>query len=454
MKKVFLYSTLSLIVVSLTMEIFNIDLNPLIKTVLALLMIISGLTFAKKFTRNLSLIIIFVSFAFSLIYNLDFIEILKGVESNIPIAVLFMTVPFISIPIKRGKYLEAVNLYFKKFSDNPNKFFSIVAFMVFSIGSVTNLASVRIVDDILSESKLPGRFLAKSYGAGFAGCMAWSPYFAGVMLSVTFAGISFSEFLPFGLVFSLLVMLAGLMLFSFDSQSKKDLSLCLRGLHIDEEIDEYKANKKIKVLVINFVILLLLVIIGEKIFNFSNIMYLVSIVSIIYGAVWLYIAGPATVFVGDIRSHKFKILETVSESVFFLAVGILARAIQLTPVKEIIRGVLLKTTGLHPFLMIELIILSIVFFAILGVHQIVSMTIIGTVLPPQVLGISPIAYSLIFVSAWLLSALSSPFVPFNMVLSEVVKKSTFVVAFRYNIVFNITILLLSGAYIYLVLQFT
>lgn len=451
MKKIFLYSTISLIILTIVREIFNLNFNPIIITIVASIMILSGLTFAKKFTRNLSLIVIFVSLSLGLIYRLDFLEIFRGIDSNIPIAVLFMTVPFISIPIRRGKYLEAINLYFKKFSDSPNKFFSIVSFMIFSIGSVTNLASVRIVNDILSQSKLPGKFLSKSYGAGFAGCMAWSPYFAGVMLSVTYAGLTFSEFLPFGLIFSLIVMGAGLFLFSFDKESKEDLSLCLRGLDIEEDIDEYKANKKIKVLATNFIVLLLLVIIGEKIFNFSNIMYLVSIVSLIYGLVWLYVTAPPTVFVEDILSHKSKIIETVSEVVFFLIVGILARAIYLTPIKEVIREILIMTTNLHPFLMIELIIMSIVFFAVLGVHQIVSLTIIGTVLPPEVLGISPIAYSLIFVSSWLLSALSSPFVPFNMVLSEVVKKSTFVVAFKYNILFNITILLLSGAYVFLLI---
>lgn len=454
MKKIFLFSTIILIIVSLVDEIFSLGLNQGITAIVALAMIASGLTFAKKFTRNLSLIVISVALGMGVIYNINFLEILKGVSSNIPIAVLFLTVPFISIPIRRGGYLDGINLYFKKYSDSPNKFFSIVTFIIFAIGSVTNLASVRIVNDILSDSKLPGKFLVKSYGAGFAGCMAWSPYFAGVTLSITYAGISFSEFFPYALVFSFLVMGLGLLTFSFDNQTKIELRERLKSLDIEENIDEKKANRKIRILGINFIILLLIVIIGEKIFNFSNIMYLVSIVSLIYGLVWLYIVSPPTVFIGDIASHRFKITQTVSEVIFFLAVGILAKGISLTPVKEIIKNVLLSTKDLHPFMMIELIMISIIFFAMLGVHQIVSMTIIGTTLPPDILGISPVAYSIIFAGSWLLSALSSPFVPFNMVLSEVVKKSTFVVAFKYNIIFNIAILLFSGVYILLLTHIT
>ncbi len=246
----------------------------------------------------------------------------------------------------------------------------------------------------------------------------------------------------------------GLLTFSFDSKTKVELRERLKNLEISENIDEEKANKKIKILATNFTTLLLIVIIGEKIFEFSNIMYLISIVSIIYGLIWLYFVSPPTIFLGDVLSHKFKIIQTVSEVVFFLIVGILAKAISLTPVREVIREVLLRTKDFHPFFMIELLILSIVVFAILGVHQIVSMTIIGTTLPPEMLGITPVGYSIMFAASWMLSALSSPFVPFNMVLSEVVKKSTFVVAFKYNIIFNITILLLSGAYILLLLQFT
>jgi hypothetical protein len=96
--------------------------------------------------------------------------------------------------------------------------------------------------------------------------MAWSPYFAGVTLSITYAGISFSEFFPFGLVFSFLVMGMGLLTFSFDSKTKMDLRERLKNLEITENIDEKKANKKIKILGANFLLLLLIVIVVGKSF--------------------------------------------------------------------------------------------------------------------------------------------------------------------------------------------
>lgn len=453
MKKIFLVSTLFLIASSLFFEFFSWEAASLIKGIFALIMIFSGLTFAKKFTAVLSSLVLAGSLALGLAYKIDLSLILAGVESNIPIAVLFLTVPFISIPISRGKYLDAANFYFKKFSDSPNKFFSIVTAMVFSVGSVTNLASVRIVNDILSGSFLPKKFLIRSYGAGFAGCMAWSPYFAGITLAVTYAGLSFTEFFPFGLTYSIFIMLLGLFIFSFDSNTKHELQNSLKNLKIDENINEKTAKKKMSTLIINFVLLLVIVMVGERFFSFSNIMYLVTIVSLVYGLIWLFLVAPPTIFIGDILSHRFKILQTVSEVVFFLAVGILARAISLTPVQELIRTIFLKTAEFHPVIMVETIILSIAIFAIFGIHQLVSITIIGTSLPPEVLGLSPIAYSLMFAAAWSLSALSSPFVPFNMVLSEVVDKSTFEIAFRYNIIYTSSILLLAGAYIMFIIQF-
>lgn len=451
MKKVFLYSTLSLVIVTLTKEIFSLGLNPLIKSFIALVLILSGLTFAKKFTRNLSIIALLVSISLGLIYKLDFMEIFKGIDSNIPIAVLFMTVPFISIPIRSGKYIEGLKVYFKRFSDSPNKFFSIVTFMTFSLGSVTSLAGVRVVNDILSDSRLPKKFLVRSYGTGFAGCMACSPYFPGVILAVTYGRVSFSEFFPFAFVLALIIMFAGLILFSFDSKNKRELSQRLEELHVGEGIKEQEASKKSRVLVMNLIILLILIIIGEKIIHFSNIIYLVSIVSLIYGLIWLYIVSPPTAFIEDLKSHKTKTLESVSEIVFFLSVGILARAIYLTPVKEIIKGIILENIGFHPFLMIIMIILSIVLLAVLGVHQIVSITIIGTILRPEVMGISPISYTIILSSAYMLSALSSPFGPLNMILSGVIERSTFAVAFRYNILFKIIVLFISGTYAFLLI---
>lgn len=453
MKKVFLASTVILIVLSIFFEFYQAENAGLIMGFLAMIMIFSGLTFAKRFTTILSSLVLLLSFGLGIFYKIDLGLILEGVETNIPIAVLFLTVPFISIPTNRGGYLEAANFYFKKFSNSPNKFFSIVTGMVFSVGSVTNLASVRIVNDILSGSFLPKKFLIRSYGAGFAGCMAWSPYFAGISLAVTYAGLTFTEFFPYGLFYSFLVMLLGLLIFSFDSDTKAELQESLKSLKVDEGITERKAKKKMYTLIVNFVLLLLIVMVGERIFSFSNIMYLVTIVSMVYGLIWLFLVAPPTVFLGDILSHRFKILQTVSEVVFFLSVGILARAISLTSVQDVIRSAFLKTAEFHPVLMVEIIILSIAVFAIFGIHQLVSITIIGTSLPPEVLGLSPIAYSLMFAAAWSLSALSSPFVPFNMVLSEVVDKSTFEIAFRYNTIYTTSILLLAGAYIMLIIQF-
>ena len=449
MKRIFLFSTITMIALTYMNEIASSGTLLLLRELAAIVMVLSGLTFAKRFTQILCLVIITVSFALGYFYAIDFSKIINGVVSNVPLAVLFMTVPFLSIPIKRGGYLDSVNVFFKRFSDSPNKFFFFVSSFLFMIGSVTSLASIRIVNDILSESKMPDKFLARCYGAGFAGCMGWSPYFAGVTLAVTYGGLSFLEFIPFGLGFSFLILVFALMFFASDKKNRGELQGSLEGLYIPPGTEGDEAERKARILGTNFLVLLVLVVVLERFSGFSSIMYLVSIVGLLYGGIWIYLVTCRECLVSDIRSHGSRMLQTANEAVFFLVVGILARAISLTPVREFLGDFFVEIAGLNRFLMIELVIFSVVFFAMLGIHQIVSITILGSILSPAILGIAPVAYTFIYVSAWMLSALFSPFTPLNMVIAETVNKSTFTVAFRYNLMFNIGLMILSGMYIFL-----
>ena len=447
MKKLYLVTSILLIAVVFTGEAFSLGFLKPFQFLITLVLVLSGLSFANAFTRILSGAVLAVSLFLTLLYGAVPWQVLQGITSNLPLAILFMLVPFITVPIRRGHYLDSLSYFLKAFSGSPRKFFMVVSGILYGVGSVTNLASVRIVNDMLENSRLPSKFLARSYAAGFAACMSWSPYFAGVTLAITYAGISFLSFLPYAVLFTGLILLLGVTLFSFDQKTQKELNQSLEDLEVKGEVSPFIRRRQLGILLINFFALLLLVIVGERFFKFSSIMYLVSLVSFFYGLTWLRLVTCKDCFIADLESYGPRMLQSVNEIVFFLMVGVLAAAVAATPVKNNLLGFFMKIAEFNTFFMIEALILVVVLSAVAGVHQIVSITILGSVLNPANLGISPISYALIFVAAWLLSALSSPFVPFTMVMGEVLGKNTFTVAFKYNLLFNLCLALLAGGYI-------
>ena len=77
-----------------------------------------------------------------------------------------------------------------------------------------------------------------------------------------------------------------------------------------------------------------------------------------------------------------------------------------------------------------------------GLHPVLMVVVIGNVLPPEVLGLSPAALALLLLAMWGNTIVLSPFAATTLFLARVVGVSTWTVAWRWNGIYGFATALL------------
>jgi len=448
LEKLCVVSILGLIAVVFMREFFDLNFLNIIETIFLIFVIVTCIILAKGPAFYLSLLGLLTGHLLLYKYDMGFDIWLDGMTKNIPLAILFVMVPVLSIPLKQGGYLKVFNYYISKYRNRSSGLFLVLTGLVFSLGSLTNLGSIRITHDLVKEAKFPTKFLAKVYAVGFAASIAWSPYFGSVNLILHYTGVSFSRYVIFGLIYSFCILLAGNLLFYTDLTSKNEVRMRSK---LNQKVRD--DNKKIKQLVLNLVGLLATVIIGEKIFDFSNMMLLVGVIAVFYAALWAILIKKFTFFLQELKGYDKKILQVKNEIVFFISVGFFGVVLANTPLQNFIEKFFQSISGFSTFFLVEIIIIITALLSSIGIHQVITITALGLSLQPGVLGLSDLSFALTLLASWIVAMIVSPFAPFNIIAGGLLKESPFHIGFKWNRLFGILVVIFSGIYIIFVNSF-
>ncbi len=196
------------------------------------------------------------------------------------------------------------------------------------------------------------------------------------------------------------------------------------------------------------------VIIGERLLNFSSMMFWVSLLAAIYAACWSFFIGRFKEFLKHMKAYGKNIIEVKNEVVFFLCVGFIGVVLANTPLQGIIECFFTSFLGCSTFIVVELIILVTVLLAVLGVHHVITITALGLSLKAEVLGLSDMGYSLTLIGAFAISMIASPFAPFNIISAGLFDESSFMISLGYNRVFALVLIPLTGAFVIAVNYFS
>lgn len=158
-----------------------------------------------------------------------------GISMNLPLLTLVILVPLLSLPLKLGGYFSAIHLFLQGLRHHPRSLFSGITSVLFILGPILNLGSVRMVDELLKDLKLPPPLLAKSYLVGFSTTMLWSPYYAAVGLVLYYLQIPVTGYMAYGIGLALLFLLIGNILFAI-SQSRHPLNMESEDTEFTEDI--------------------------------------------------------------------------------------------------------------------------------------------------------------------------------------------------------------------------
>lgn len=444
LEKFFVIAVISLLGVIFLREFTDYRFLGNLEIILLVMVLIPGVILAKGITFYMSLICLIIGHFFIFKYNMPYTIWLEGITKNLPLATIFLMVPILSIPLKEGGYLETVNFLISKNVNKTCSLFFSISSSLFGLASIANLGAVRVLHDLVKDVKLPVRFLGKAFSVGFAGCIAWSPYFASVNLVLYYTGVSFDKYFLVGFIYGLMILVTGNLLFYKDKECQNEVCA-----NIKKTAEPEDSKRKFKHLILNLIGLFSAVVIGERFFEFSSMMFLVSILALVYAIFWSIFIEKFKEFLSQMGSYDQNILQVKNELVFFLSVGFLGVVLANTPLQGIIEFIFGRVSGYSTFIVVELIIIVTALFSVLGVHHVITITALGLSLKGQVLGLTDLSYTLTLIAAYTISMISSPFAPFNIITGGLFNESSFVVSLKWNRMFALTLIPISGVFIIL-----
>lgn len=360
---------------------------------------------------------------------------------NVPLVTLIVLVPILAIPFKFGGYDKVIEAVIDRYRNQPPFLFFSISVVFFILGPIINLGSIRLVDAMLAKLKLPVKFLGKVYVRGFTSVITWSPYFAAVLLVIYYLDISITDYLFFGILLGFTQLIVGNILFLKDAKE----------MHIpDRDKGQTIVSLKLVKLISVFLLLTVFIFLLENILQKSMIL-IVSISVIIFSFLWSVIEKSLKPFLKELNQYrKATVLTYSNEIVLFLTAGFFGVSLSMTPVGYFIQKGMRLFAGYSELLLIFLTIMTISIFAMCGVHQIVTVTSIASSVNPVELGLDNIVFALILMSAWSVSSIVSPVTPVNVVVTSLLKRTVFEVAFKWNGLYAIIVALVHTYTIFLI----
>lgn len=342
----------------------------------------------------------------------------EGISMNLPLLTLVILVPLLSIPLKLGGYFDAIDALLRGLLHHPRKLFAGITSVLFILGPILNLGSIRIVDELLKGLKLPPVMLAKSYLVGFSTTMLWSPYYASVALVLYYLKIPMIEYMAYGIGFALLFFLIGNGLFAFWSR-RHPLSMdsFTEAASAGESNDSTYRQKLVRLVMI-VVVLMSTTFILEALTHWSMLV-IVSLLAIAFPVCWSLLFKDwkrLGTQLTDFRDRSVPIMN--NEIVLFTSAGLLGNALQGTSFGSGIKWAL-NSLAQQSFFIFEIsVILTVVIVTFIGIHPMVIVTALVTQMDAQQLGTTPIALAMLLMLAWSTSAVLSPVNPLNLLVSR------------------------------------
>jgi len=422
------------------------ELSRVFLSILAFGLLIVTLPTAKLISKimGLSLLSIGLFINFNLNKN-SIIESIEGIQLNLPLLILILLSPLLSIPLKSGNYLDSSLAYIEKVKNEPKKLFLGISGFLALLTPILNVGSVRIMDDLIRNRNLHPQLLARAYFTGFSTAMVWSPYFGSVALVLYYLDISYSEYFLIGILFASLQLTVGNLLFG-EKTKKIEFS--------SEEITKGdQAEINIFPLVFKFIValstLITLLIILESITEVSMLM-LVSLLAVIVPAVWMLVSRKWVDFIRQIMIYKDRVNKGMStEIVLFLSAGIFGSAISNSYISGWIKGILMGISSISFIYFAIFVIFIVMFCAFIGIHQIITVPILALQIEPDILGIHPVVIAFVFILAWFMSAIFSPFNAITILISNAVNKKALTIGFRWNGIYVLTMFVIGSVFMYI-----
>ncbi|MBK1699055.1 hypothetical protein [Rhodovibrio salinarum] len=365
-------------------------------------------------------------------------DLMSGAERALPFMVLFAAVMCLQVPALASPSFRQLGE--RVVAQPPGRRFLMLAFAGHYLGAVLNLAGLQLVASLLDPDMRPRlrRRLTLAVVRGFSGAVMWSPFFVGMGVILTVVpDVSWLQLAPAGLAIgSGLVGLA----WALDRTTRGP-----RDPRGDRPAPpEGKLGRGILGVLTIFATLTASVVALSEGAGLSIVISL-GLIAPTLSIVWAALlrrtgaAEPAPVL-SSVVTHLPGLR---NEAALFLAATVFAVGVSHAVQPDAVAGSL----GLADWpsaLRAAVLAVTGTFLGGLGIHPVVLAILVGDVLGPAALGLSPLAVALLLAVIWGMGTQMSPFSATVMHVSRMLDVSVFRVAWLWNAPYCLPAAALAG----------
>ena len=404
---------------------------------LILILLVIVISLSLTVVTGSAKVIGFVSFALSisiLIYYHAPLSIWKqALQENLYLVVMFSLVPLLGIPLQYGGYFESLQAVFSRYVHTNSRFYLLVSLNSAFIGVLVNTAVVPLVHQISLASKQISnkKLLSVAICRGFTTCMIWAPTTAAIALIIQLTGAEWPLFFPFGFLFGIIAGFIGYTMIMLE-ESRVETVVTVTTAEKQKPIPEINLHRVIELSVFGIVLISLIAIVS-LVTGISTII-VISIASLIFPAIWLVLIGRLPVLLRKFKEDYFteKLPRLKNEIVLFVGAGLFATSISYSRLGNYVPDMLNMIVGRDPLLLAIVIIFGSLILSGLGVHPIVTVTILGGTVKATAYGVTPTYMALILAISWAMGGAISPSAANVIAISGLTEQSPIQVGFLWN----------------------
>ncbi|MDX9859354.1 MAG: hypothetical protein RBS99_00415 [Rhodospirillales bacterium] len=331
--------------------------------------------------------------------------IVSGIHRTQPFFLLFAAIAWLREPASASPSLRAAQEF--ALGQPAGRRFPVLISVAHALGSVLNLAGISLLAGVLQHagSENTRHRFTRALTQGFTAAACWTPFFVAMSVGLSVVpGLAWSEVAPFGLAAALmLTVLSWAMDRLFYRRCEPAVAASAPA----------RPTRRFEWRMVAVPASLFVIVIGLIEAWAMPIPVALGLVTPVYAAVWTSAlamgrASPAQAVGGLARRVAGGLPGLRGEILLFLAANLFGSGVAAALPPELV-GRTLDAAALSPDALIVVVLFGILLLALIGLHPLVPVVVIGQVLPPALLGLPPAVFCALLVTIWGISTTVSPF---------------------------------------------
>lgn len=417
-----------------------------INNVLITIALLISLLEVRGSSRIIGYLLFLISGGLLLIFRAPGEIWLSAINHNMSLVVLFTMVPLLGIPVYKGGYTEALQSFFHRYASTKNRFYLLVTVLTALIAGMVTIAATILMFEISRVSKFSKdkRLIGTAISRGFTSSLVWAPSYISVAVVIELTKVAWTSFLPFAFTFGVIMVLVGWGLNA--CRTRKEREGAVPGNDSPEKLDWKKIGE-----LIFFSILLIVSIILVSAKTGISIIIVVSMVSLIFPILWSLSIKRLSAFVFEFKETylKQRVPKLKNEVVIFMGAGFLATGIEFSRLGEYIPRMMAALVGHNTMLFSIVVMYTIILISALGIHPIIPVTIIASMIDVSAYGMSHVFFALVLCGSWAMGNSISLSTANVITMGGLLECSTMDVGLRWNILYVLILSLILISWLYI-----